>query len=344
MSGDSKGVSKSSKSLFGLPASESLQTDVYNNKSISSQSPAKIIEKSDVNQSTPAETDPKKRPLSSPLDFCQAKKQLIGDMINSEGSSESSNVVDISLDRASAQPTLPCTPLRVEDIKVIAATLKASFRDDMASMVKSVMKESVGAIVDGVLEGLHVRIASLETINKELLEENNALKKDNAVLKGKVHEIEKECDGLEQYSRRNSLRITGIPESEENTKTDKIVLDMCKDIGVTLTESDIDRSHRVGKPSGPKPRQIIVKFTSYRSRQQVYKARSRLKASDYKNVHINEDLTKIRNKLLYDVRQLLKNKNSKVDGVWSTDDVILVKDTAGRIHRILSRDDLSPFV
>ena len=177
MSGDSKGVSKSSKSLFGLPASESLQTDVHNNKSISSQSPAKIIEKSDVNQSTPAETDPKKRPLSSPSDFCQAKKQLIGDMINSEGSSESSNAVDISLDSASAQPTLPCTPLRVEDIKVIAATLKASFRDDMASMVKSVMKESVGAIVDGVLEGLHVRIASLETINKELLEENNALKK-----------------------------------------------------------------------------------------------------------------------------------------------------------------------
>ena len=119
---------------------------------------------------------------------------------------------------------------------------------------------------------------------------------------------------------------------------------MCKDIGVTLTESDIDRSHRVGKPSGPKPRQIIVKFTSYRSRQQVYKARSRLKASDYKNVYINEDLTKIRNKLLYDVRQLLKNKSSKVDGVWSTDGVILVKDTAGRIHRILSRDDLSPFV
>ena len=158
-----------------------------------------------------------------------------------------------------------------------------------------------------------------------------------------MYEIEKECDGLEQYSRRNSLRITGIPESEGNTNTDKIVLDMCKDIGLSLTDSDIDRSHWVGKPNGLKPRQIIVKFTSYRSRQQVYKARSRLKASDYKNVYINENLTKIRIKLLYDARQLLKNKHSKIDGVWSADGVILVKDTAGRIHRVLCRDDLSPF-
>ena len=61
-------------------------------------------------------------------------------------------------------------------IRAIAATLKSSFKDEMASMVKSVMSESVGAIVDGVLQGLHARIASLETINKELLEENNALK------------------------------------------------------------------------------------------------------------------------------------------------------------------------
>ena len=118
---------------------------------------------------------------------------------------------------------------------------------------------------------------------------------------------------------------------------------MCKDIGLSLTDSDIDRSHWVGKPNGLKARQIIVKLTSYRSRQQVYKARSRLKASDYKNVYINEDLTKIRNKLLYDARQLLENKHSKIDGVWSADGVIIVKDTAGRIHRVLSRDDLSPF-
>ena len=103
----------------------------------------------------------------------------------------------------------------------------------MASMVKSVMSESVGAIVDGVLQGLHAKIASLETINR-VVGGKQCFKNDNAILKGKVYEMEKECDGLEQYSRRNSLRITGIPESEEKTNTDKIVLDMCKDIACLL--------------------------------------------------------------------------------------------------------------
>ena len=56
-----------------------------------------------------------------------------------------------------------------------------------------------------------------------------------------------EKDSLEQYSRRNSLRIAGIPE-EEGEETDKIVLGLAANLNIELNQTEIDRSHHVGKP------------------------------------------------------------------------------------------------
>ena len=81
----------------------------------------------------------------------------------------------------------------------------------------------------------------------------------------------------------------------------------CKHIG----PSDIDRSHRIGKPkvSGPKPRHrvIIVHFATYRHR--VYFKLMDLRDSeneDMKGMFINEDLTKLRSKLLFHARSLAR--------------------------------------
>ena len=90
----------------------------------------------------------------------------------------------------------------------------------------------------------------------------------------------------EQYSRRNCLRFFGCPE-RKGESTDSIVMKMVNDIlKVNLTVDDIERSHRVGMPGEPLPepapgaiedptaptkiyRGIIVKFKSYRKRQEI---------------------------------------------------------------------------
>ena len=54
-------------------------------------------------------------------------------------------------------------------------------------------------------------------------------------------------DDLEQYSRRNNIRIVGIPEEAEES-TDEITIDFMKQkLVVELKENDICRSHRVGR-------------------------------------------------------------------------------------------------
>ena len=79
--------------------------------------------------------------------------------------------------------------------------------------------------------------------------------KENEKLK-KVHALESTADAVEQYSRRNNLRITGIPKSlGEDTDTHVLELTRAIDEGITL--SDIDCSHRVGKQSINKPWEMI---------------------------------------------------------------------------------------
>ena len=81
-----------------------------------------------------------------------------------------------------------------------------------------------------------------------------------AKLKEEVTECKLKIDELEQYSRKNCLNVTGIPETSEES-TNQIIKDLCKVIGVQLDTRDIDTSHRIGKQSGTKPRTIICKFT-----------------------------------------------------------------------------------
>ena len=107
---------------------------------------------------------------------------------------------------------------------------------------------------------------------------------------------------VQGLKHNNCLRISGVKEHPFES-TDDIVLKMAADIESEVQLSDIDRSHRVGNPNTPtsKPRDIIVKFATYRSRQ-----RTRLKDAGHPGEFVSEDLTKFRSGILYEARKLSK--------------------------------------
>ena len=96
-------------------------------------------------------------------------------------------------------------------------------------------------------------------------------------LRAQLSAAQNDVDSLEQYSRRNSLMITGLPESARES-TDALVIDLAKAAGVIVTVADLDRSHRVGPPRRDRPRQIIAKFVAFNKRQELLEARTNLKA------------------------------------------------------------------
>lgn len=225
-------------------------------------------------------------------------------------------------------------PLLPDDIIQIATELRSMMMPEIKSVVRDAVKEATHSLT---VEVQHLQV------------ENERLRNANTDLIRRLEIVEGENDNLEQYTRRNTLRISGIPE-ETDEETDKIVLHLASNLGVGLSDNDIDRSHRVGVPgrvgTAPgakrKDRDIIVKFTRYNARNKLYQKRKELRSIPVMNsVFINEDLTRKRSKLLYDARLLARAKLLKA--AYSSDGKILVRDNEGSRHLIRSVSDLNKF-
>ena len=297
-------------------------------------------------------TKSKKRELTSPEFIIDLKKNRVS---GSQSEAES-DISDLSMSEnmeptgatgsdvgnvgdTSAQVTLSDTHL-----ERIAALMQASFQPQLAEIVqesfRSQVTDLINSIVQGVLAGLQTKVGVLET--------------ENAALKNKVDKLEASLESAEQYSRRNCLKISGVPENIDKS-TDEYVCELARAIDVDIRVEDIDRSHRLGRPSSAaeqsgRPRDIIVKFVSYRARAKFYKARVLTKSKGYRGVFINEHLTRSRGALLYEARRRVKSRQLK--SAWSMDGAIMVKlndanpdiNFDGTVKRITSESDLPPYV
>ena len=97
-------------------------------------------------------------------------------------------------------------------------------------------------------------------------------------------------DEMEQYSRRNSIRIHHpgwIENNEENCSS--LICNNAKDYHSTLTPNDIDACHRVGKKEPGRGRPIIVKFVRRNDRAALLSTR-RIQREARSRIFISEDL------------------------------------------------------
>jgi exosome complex exonuclease DIS3/RRP44 len=209
----------------------------------------------------------------------------------------------------------PQVVLGQEDVLRIAAAVKQALQDEISQLVESEVARAV--------EPLHNRIDNLEQENKNLF-----------------HQL----DELEQYGRRSLVRVSGIPEHpDENTST--LLIEATKKAGIPLQPNDIEVSHRVGKPnnrSGTGSRQIIARLKSVDLKFRLIKNWEKFKKHpDTRQISVNEDLTKYRDKLMYNARQLSRNR--RIKQVWSSNGKIRIRDLNDKVFLIKQESDLIPF-
>ena len=201
--------------------------------------------------STPASLiQSKKRERSSPEFDVDIKKTRVLSGSIAESETDISDISDLSAIETMASNTATAAvtgvtgtaatsevsthlTLQQSDIQNIASLMKDSFAPQINQMIIDSFEQQVtnfvSSIVEGVLAGLKLQVASLE--------------KENQDLKTRVLKLEEAVDSAEQYSRRNCLRITGIQETDSEV-TDDIVISLARSIDVELSLQDIDRSHR----------------------------------------------------------------------------------------------------
>lgn len=162
---------------------------------------------------------------------------------------------------------------------------------------------------------------------KELSSENSLLKAAICSLKKSVKDNEAWLNDLEQYGRRDCLEFCGIPVSVKED-TSGLICKVASLVSVEITAADLCRSHCI-KPKTDLlkcPPPIIAKFVSRDTRDEVYRARGKLRdfSTKYLNnlgrlavnlIFISESLTEMNKKLFKSA--LSCKKDLKYQFIWT---------------------------
>ena len=85
------------------------------------------------------------------------------------------------------------------------------------------------------------------TIIDALKEDNDQLRKKVQLLEKKLTEIEISCNKLEQHTRRNKIKIQGIPPEILDEKLEEKVIEVFRPINIAITKNDVEDLAKVQK-------------------------------------------------------------------------------------------------
>ena len=233
------------------------------------------------------------------------------------------------------------------DIQINIATIlreNKSIKSEMADLKRTIQQQKDD-------------ITALKTSLEHTTKQYNEAERELAAARKKIQEQEEEIgelydlqDKLEQYTRKNSLEIHGVPESAY-TETEDVVLKLAEALDVSVEPKDIEICHKLNR-KGNKP--IIVKFISHKVKTNLYRARAKLKNVRVSNIFphcssstlvqadrifLNENLTSYRKKILSRANEM--RRNDELLSAWSMDGSIYVKTSPqGKPVRINELEDL----
>ena len=117
-------------------------------------------------------------------------------------------------------------------------------QDQMKSMDNSIVNW-INSLKDGIIN-------IKEIVLRNLQDRNEKLKRRCEQLEKRCLKYESDHNALVQFGRRNSLVLSGIPESVSEDVLEKSVITVLADIDVSVKSQDIEACHRFGKPDRDK--------------------------------------------------------------------------------------------
>lgn len=232
---------------------------------------------------------------------------------------------------------MPETRGKISDIKVvIRETIQELFSErDFLSRLADKLLEKINLPDISEIREVEAMIKTQNTEFDTLVEAQNVkivtLEKENESLRRRV-------DKAEQYSRRKQVRLIGVKETAGENLSDVIQVILRDKLKLNCVDIKPSNCFRIGKKKseGDKPRQVMLRLTSFEDRSLIMKQRKLLKGS---GIIIVEDLTKTRHHLLKAAQEAF-NKTS----VWTLGGNIFarVKDEKYMIASMRDVEELIP--
>ncbi|CAG6007005.1 unnamed protein product, partial [Menidia menidia] len=175
----------------------------------------------------------------------------------------------------------------ISDTSSLKQELLAALREDFTSVLKAefhaVIGESLSSIKSELLSfkkelssgltavqesftGLNITVAGMEKSLSTCTDDIVSLRKTLDSLTKTAAQLEDKCDDLESWSRRQNIRIIGVPEDDPLSASTAVVSRLLKEAFGFAEEPLVDRAHRIPIPkpkAGERPRPIVAKLHYY---------------------------------------------------------------------------------
>lgn len=182
-----------------------------------------------------------------------------------------------------------------EEIRPVVAAVLKQFQERLHEQTAQFASETMKLVQESILEAMN-EIGVLHEKISRLERENGQLKGDLESIKAKQFSdkqaLEREINHMEQYTRKDSVRVFGIQETKNEDTTQKVCETLSKLLEIPLSPVDISACHRLpslGTTTPQKPRTILIRFSKRFKKEQVIWKRKKLKG---KGVSVGDDITK----------------------------------------------------
>ena len=179
-----------------------------------------------------------------------------------------------------------------EELNILRYELKKKI-DAIKSTTEDLEKsmEEVWESIDDLKENDKAQKA----VKAQQQSEADGLKKELGELRKKLEEERERNIELENYTRRENIKLMNIPKTENRDITTRdLVYDILShDMNVDTNDIRFHAVHRVGKPSKIRIRPIIARFVCREDRDHVFRAKRRLQESSrFRDAYITADYAK----------------------------------------------------
>lgn len=189
-------------------------------------------------------------------------------MPKSKRTSPALDETDEANNMAAAAPGL--TPALLKEM------LTTTIREEIASLRTEFLAEirTSTAALQATISSQGSKIRDIEASMNSVDERLDILERKCQTLEKDNEELKSKADDLENRSRRNNLRILGIPENIETSKPSQFMASFFADLfGDKLPQTpEIERAHRSLAPkprSGAPPRPMIVRFLRFQTKENI---------------------------------------------------------------------------
>ena len=181
---------------------------------------------------------------------------------------------------------------------------------DTIVKVLNALQPMLVAIISAAVKASHT--ALMEDMKNKNTHTNTSPHESDVLMRNKF-----EIDKLEQYSRRDNMRIVGIPTVAEEDPVE-VVSKLGHDLGVIIRKEDISTAHRV-RSRGKRGDPILVRFVRREKKQELMRKKKVLREQK-KEIFLEEDLTRMRAAMFFELR-----RDEAVHSAWTYDGTIYCK-------------------